>query len=89
MSDEELQQICDEYNICYIVGNLPSGSNAFTFQYGDKYLVVVNNKCSSSQQRKSLLHELSHIIGGHFDKSFDDVIEVEEEARQSANKLDR
>lgn len=82
MTDQEIQQICEEYNICYIVGNLPESSKAFTFQYGDKYLVVVNNKSSLIQQRKSLLHELAHITKGHFDQSFDSVDQVEAEAKQ-------
>lgn len=86
MSDQELQEICDTYNICYIVGNLPSGSNAFTFQYGDKYLVVVNNKSSTQQQRKSLMHELAHITGGHFDQPFEAVETIEEEAKKVANR---
>ncbi len=81
MSDEELQQILDEYQICYVVGSLPSTSRAFTFNYGDKYLVVVSDKCSPSQQRKSLLHELGHITGGHFESGFDEIDEVELEAK--------
>lgn len=81
MDDQEIRQICEEYNICYIVGNLPSASKAFTFQYGDKYLVVVSNKSSLLQQRKSLLHELAHITGGHFDQTFDSIDEVEQEAK--------
>ncbi|MFV0395131.1 MAG: ImmA/IrrE family metallo-endopeptidase [Coprobacillaceae bacterium] len=87
MTDQEIQQICDDYNICYIVGNLPNASKAFTFQYGDKYLVVVSNKCSATQQRKSLLHELAHITEGHFEKSFEEVMDVEKDARQLANDM--
>lgn len=87
MTDEELQQICDEYNICYVVGSLPTSSKAFTFNYGDKYLVVVSNKCSAMQQRKSLIHELSHITNGHFDHLLDEVDEVEKEARSFTEQV--
>lgn len=89
MSDEELQQICDTYNICYIVGSLPTSSKAFTFNYGDKYLVVVSNRCSKEQQRKSLIHELSHITKGHFDGCLEDVDDVEKEARELTQILSK
>ncbi len=85
MSDEELQRILDEYQICYVVGSLPSTSRAFTFNYGDKYLIVVSDACSKQQQRKSLLHELSHITGGHFDGTFDEVEDFEKEATSFSN----
>lgn len=87
MNDEELQQICDDYNICYIVGSLPSTSKAFTFNYGDKYLVVVSNKCSKEQQRKSLIHELTHITNGDFDQALEDVDAIEEKTRATTNTL--
>lgn len=89
MTDEEIQRICDTYNICYIVGNLPSASRAFTFQYGDKFLIVVSNACSLSQQRKSLIHELTHILSDHFSTTFEHVEEVEKEAHKATKHLDR
>lgn len=89
MNDEELQQICNDYNICYIVGSLPSTSKAFTFNYGDKYLVVVSNKCSKEQQRKSLIHELTHITNGHFDQQLENVDDIEQETRITTNKLSK
>ena len=87
MSDEELQQICDNYNICYIVGNLPSTSKAFTFNYGDKYLVVVSDKCSKEQQRKSLIHELVHITEGHFEQYLEDVDNIEHDTKNITNDI--
>ncbi|WP_249029568.1 ImmA/IrrE family metallo-endopeptidase [Tannockella kyphosi] len=82
MTDEEIQQILDDYNICYVVGNLPSSSKAFTFCHGDRYLVVVSEQCSSTQQRLSLVHELKHIIKGHFQGGFEEVEILEKEAKQ-------
>lgn len=81
MSDEEIQQILDDYNICYVVGNIPSSSKAFTFQHGDRYLVVVSDRCSSTQQKISLIHELNHITKGHFQGGFEEVDELEKEAK--------
>lgn len=80
MSDEEIQQLLDDYNICYVVGSIPSSSRAFTFAYGDRYLIVVSDRCSASQQRISLIHELNHISKGHFEGGFEEVEELEKEA---------
>lgn len=46
--------------------NLPCHMNGFAYYNGIHYLVIINSKCSSIQQRQTFVHEMIHIFENHF-----------------------
>lgn len=63
MSFEDFLQWND---IILKLNNLPSHMNGFAYYNGINYLVIINSKCSSIQQQKTLVHEMIHIFENHF-----------------------
>lgn len=56
--------------------DMPYGLKGCTCENCDGgYTILINSKLSYEQQKKTLLHEVSHILGNDFEKHDVDIIE--------------
>ena len=46
--------------------SIASYINGFAYYDGKEYLVIINSRCSYSQQQETTIHELIHIFENHF-----------------------
>lgn len=53
-------------NIVLKIENIPGYVNGFAYYNGIQYLVIINAKCSSTQQKNTMIHEMIHIFENHF-----------------------
>lgn len=65
------------HNINLNIMTLPSYIRGFAYYNGFEYLVLINNRCSSEQQKITTVHELIHIFENHFScpKEYEDYCE--------------
>lgn len=50
------------HNITLNVTALPNYMGGFAYYNSYEYLVLINNRCSNEQQKKTTVHELFHIF---------------------------
>lgn len=83
----DFENFCFINNIYISYKNIPYGINGFSYCYGDKYLVVINCKENTIQQRNTTIHELIHIFENHFILNEVDLEMCENDVKELINKI--
>lgn len=82
-SDGNFTEFCHENGITlHIVSNIGSNIRGFCVKIYGEYHVVLNNRFDGLQLRKTLIHEVIHILEDHFNCETIHKEECEEDVRQ-------
>lgn len=65
--EDMFESLCRENNITVnIVENVGSRIRGFCYFDGDEYRVILNNRFDSYQLKRTVIHEVIHILEEHF-----------------------
>lgn len=82
-NDDDFSYICQNHNInFYITDTLTCKDRGFAFYDGEEFHIFINSRFSYSQQRKTTIHELIHVIEDHFTCSCCDREKCEREVHE-------
>ena len=85
---EAFEQFCQENNIVInIQKNLGTRIRGFCYYDGYTYHVILNNRFSTEQLKKTMIHEIIHVMENHFDCDVKDFNRCEEEVRLIIGKM--
>lgn len=86
--EEDFEWLCYEYGILVtIVENLGSGVRGFCYLDNNEYHVILNNRYNLIQQRKTVIHEIIHIMENHFNHPKHDAEKCEEHVAMIIKEL--
>lgn len=80
--ENEFEEFCNRFDIhIRILDSLTTKIRGFCYYLDGEFIVAINSKLSIEEQRKTALHELSHVLDKHFDCSQNDVDICEHQAK--------
>jgi Zn-dependent peptidase ImmA (M78 family) len=86
--DEDFEWLCYKYGICVrLVENIGGGVRGFCYYDGQEYHVILNNRQDVMQQRKTVIHEVIHIMENHFNHPKHDAEKCEEHVAMIIQEL--
>lgn len=84
---EGCQEIVLDYNVQFRYTDLDGSCRGFTCRLPDGYLIVIERDLCIEAIRKTIQHELCHIVLGHLDDDETTEAEKEEEVRTILSKI--